>query len=219
MKKFLIAFMAVLLILPVLLNTTAAHASNSINKEQQINQQQTSEFTWEDIQALKPYISVKNGLFKLDSNSAKKDGNNKELIKGQKDYLSDLNEKIKKGELEVESNLEIVSLEPLVADSGFSILASCPGKSSSKETYHWWGTSRYLNNCQANKFAADLSSVAVGYTGAGIVAGIWFPAVGVAGGLIAVYAGLMSSRVYANNEGKGVYAAITYASVFNIEPQ
>lgn len=218
MKKFLIAFMTVLLILPVLLNTTA-HAANSLNEEQPISQQQTSQFTWEDIQALKPYISVKNGLFKFDSNSAKKDGKNKELVKGQKDYLSDLNEMIKKGILKVESNLEVVSLEPLVADNGFSILASCPGKSSTKESYHWWGTSRYLNNCQANKFAADLASVAAGYTGAGLVASIWFPAVGVAGGVIASYAALMSSRVYANNEGKGVYAAITYAAVFNIEPQ
>lgn len=90
MKKFLVAFMAVLLILPILSNTSA-QAASYFSKEQQ-----TSEFTFEDIMELEPYISVKDGLFKFDSNSATKDGNNKELVKLQKNYLDDLNKEIKK---------------------------------------------------------------------------------------------------------------------------
>jgi hypothetical protein len=92
------------------------------------------------------------------------------------------------------------------------------GKNTSL-AYHWWGVSRYLNYCNANKFAADMASVAAGYTGAGLVAGIWFPGVAVAGGIIASYAALMSARVSANNNGSGVYIGITYAGFFNVEPQ
>ncbi|PLR76238.1 hypothetical protein CU633_16765 [Bacillus sp. V3-13] len=135
----------------------------------------------------------------------------------QKDYLSDLNKEIKKGKLKALSNLEIVELEPVV-DGGFSIMASCPGKNTAL-AYHWWGVDRYMNNCNPNEFAADMASVAAGYTGAGIVAAIWFPGVGVAGGVIASYAALMSTRVYANNYGSGVYLAITYAGFFNVRPQ
>ncbi|MDR7003054.1 hypothetical protein [Neobacillus niacini] len=169
---------------------------------------------------MEPYISVKNGLFKFDSSSAKKDGHDSELVKMQQTYLTDLNIEIKNGKLKAERNLEITVLEPVAAggSGGFSTFATCPGKNTSL-AYHWWGVSRYLNNCNANKFAADMASVAAGYTGAGIVAAIWFPGVGVAGGVIAAYAALMSSRVYANNYGSGVYIGITYAGFFNVEPQ
>lgn len=224
MKKFLIAFMAVLLILPTLLNTSAQAASNvkeenQVKQVMQVSQQQTGEFTFEDIMALKPYISVKNGLFKVDTSSAIKDGNNKDLVKMQKDYLSDLNKEIKNGTLRVENNLEIVSLKTSVADGGFQTLASCSGKST-QLAYHWWGVSRYMNSCEANKFSADMAAVAAGYTGAGIVAAIWFPGVGVAGGVIAAYAALMSARAAANNAyGTGIYVGITYAAFFNIDPQ
>lgn len=111
-------------------------------------------------------------------------------------------------------------LDPVVAEGSgdFSVMATCPGKNTSL-AYHWWGVSRYMNNCKANVFAADMASVAAGYSGAGLVAAIWFPGVGVAGGIIASYAGLMSARVYANNHGSGVYVGITYAGFFNIEPQ
>lgn len=132
MKKFLVAFMAVLLILPILSNTSA-QAASYFSKEQQ-----TSEFTFEDIMELEPYISVKDGLFKFDSNSATKDGNNKELVKLQKNYLDDLNKEIKNGILKAESNLEIISLEPPATEGRFSILASCPGKNTAP-AMHWWG--------------------------------------------------------------------------------
>jgi hypothetical protein len=219
MKKFLVAFIAVLLILPTLLYAPAEAASN-LEKEQQSSkyeEQQPSKFTFEDVMALEPFISVENGLFKFDSNSAKKAGHDKELIKMQKDYLSDINKQINNGKLKAESNLEIVDLQPVV-NGGVSIMATCPGKSTSL-AHHWWGVDRYLNNCQANRFGADMASVAAGYTGAGIIAAIWFPAVGIAGGVIASYSALMSSRVYANNYGRGIYVAITYVAFFNIEPQ
>lgn len=111
-------------------------------------------------------------------------------------------------------------LEPVVAEGSgdFSVFATCPGKNTAV-AYHWWGVSRYMNNCKANVFAADMASVAAGYTAAALVAGVWFPGVGVAGGVIASYAALMSARVYANNFGSGVYVGITYAGFFNIEPQ
>lgn len=77
-----------------------------------------------------------------------------------------------------------------------------------------------MNSCEANRFSADMASVAAGYTGAGLIASIWFPGVGVAGGVIATYAALMSSRAAANNAyGTGIYVGITYAAFFNMSPQ
>ncbi|WP_419881403.1 hypothetical protein ACN6MY_17940 [Peribacillus sp. B-H-3] len=76
-----------------------------------------------------------------------------------------------------------------------------------------------MNNCEANKFGADLASVAAGYGTGGLVAAYWFTVVGIAGGVIGGYAALMSSQAYSNNEGKGIYVGITYAAFFNMEPQ
>jgi hypothetical protein len=216
MKKFLVALMAVFMILPTVLNTVA-EASGSLNVTEK---SQAKVFTYDDILELEPYIAVKNGLFKFDSSSAKKDGYDKELVKMQKDYLSHLNTQIEKGILKAESNLEITSIESteLVTDGGFTTFRSCPGKSTDLD-YHWWGVSRYMNDCEADRFGADMATVAGGYAGAGAVAAIWFPGVGVAGAVIASYAAVMAARISANNYGSGVYVGITYAAFFNIEPQ
>lgn len=214
MKKMFLSFLAVLLFLPTLLSAPAQAASNN-------SVPQESEYTFEDVLALEPYISVNNGLFKMDTSSAQKDGHDKELIKMQKYYLNDINKEIKNGKLKAESNLEIINLEEPVIEQGtgdFSVMATCPGKNTSL-AYHWWGVSRYMNNCTAIKFAGDLGSVSAGYAGAGAVAALWFPGVAVAGGVISAYAALMSSRVSANNYGSGVYIGITYAGFFNVKPQ
>lgn len=111
-------------------------------------------------------------------------------------------------------------MQPAVEEPAgeFSTMITCPGKNTSV-AYHWWGVSRYLNNCNAIRFSWDLASMAAGYATAGGVAAFWFPGVGAVGIVISGYAALMSSRVSANNYGKGVYAAITYAGFFNIKPQ
>jgi hypothetical protein len=82
--------MALLLILPSLLNAPAQ--ASSLEKEKE---EQTSEFSVEDVIALEQYISVEDGLFEFDSSLAKKNGHDKELVKMQNDYLSDLNNEIK----------------------------------------------------------------------------------------------------------------------------
>ena len=121
--------------------------------------------------------------------------------------------------------MEIVSLDspsisgPISNSGGITLLASCSGKNT-KLAKHWWGVCRYMNSCQANRFSADMASVAAGYTGAGLVAGAWFAGVGVAAGVIATYAALMSSRAASNNsKGKGIYVGITYAGFFNMKSQ
>lgn len=159
-------------------------------------------------------------MFKFDSSSAEKDGHDKDLVKIQKDNLNDLNAMIKQGKLKALANLDIVNLEQSVADGGVTPMYtySCPGKNTFL-AYHWCGVDRYWNNCNGNRFAAGLASVAAGYGTAGLVSAVWFPGVGVAAGIIGEYAALMSSRVYANNYGYGVYVAITYVAFFNIEPQ
>ncbi|KMM36759.1 hypothetical protein [Guptibacillus hwajinpoensis] len=238
MKKFLVALMAVLMIMPSFASNNA-QAANSNG----IDQHQITEYTYEDIKELKPYVSVKNGKFKFDSSQAKKDGFDKELVKMQKEHLSGMNKEIKNGKLKAQNNLEIVTvdsdskveveqanpdlpvIEPNSPDDNvvasavpYAKASSCLGKNTSVK-YHWWGYSRYMDSCRAEKFAYDMAVVGAGAGGAGTAAALWFPPAGVAAGVMGMHATIMSVRASANNHGYGIIVEITYAQFFNIDPQ
>lgn len=53
--------------------------------------------------------------------------------------------------------------------------------------------------------------------GAGAASAI-FPPIAALGGLSAAYYARLANRINANHQGNGVYVAITWAAVFNIEP-
>ncbi len=66
---------------------------------------------------------------------------------------------------------------------------------------------------------ADLASVAVGGGSAALLA-VWIPGMGWASIIAAGYAGLFLSRVYANNSySTGVICNLTWAMIFDVEPQ
>lgn len=81
-------------------------------------------------------------------------------------------------------------------------------------TYHWWGYDRKFTNTQAKELAGQCELIAIG---AGAASAI-FPPIAALGGLSAAYYALLANRINANNQGNGVYVAITWAAVFNIEP-
>ncbi|MGE7688498.1 hypothetical protein ACQKMI_04725 [Lysinibacillus sp. NPDC097214] len=182
------------------------------------------EYTFEEITALEKYVSVNHeGLFILDTTSAVKDGVKLELLDGQQRYFDSLNLEIKEGKLKANKNLEITDLEITNFDYNLlngeiSLFAKCNGVSK-KAVSHWWGKSSKFNSCDADKFAADLASVAAGAAGAGILS-IWIPGMGWASIVSSAYCALYSSRVYANNSNStGVIVDMTWAMVYNITPQ
>jgi len=188
----------------------------SITNEQSYTE---AEFTMEEIMALEQYISVNNeGLFIMNHTEAIADGVSIKLLEGQQGYLDYLNSEIKDGNLKVHKNLEIEDLELNLTNGGFSLLASCNGKSTAAET-KLWGQTRKFNSCEADRFAADLASVAAGSAGVGLVTA-WIPGMGWAAAASTAYMSLYSSRVYANNSNNtGVIIDMTWAMVYNITPQ
>ncbi len=92
-----------------------------------------------------------------------------------------------------------------------------PFASYSEWTYHWWGYDRYFDDSQAKAYANDLSAAAAGATLAIGIGGVFPPIAGI-GTIAAGYWGLLSSRVNKNNKGNGVYVAVTWVLIFDVEP-
>ncbi|MGG0939723.1 hypothetical protein ABHN11_27335 [Brevibacillus centrosporus] len=161
------------------------------------------------------------GFFEFDIKKAKADGFKKELLNGQQKHLQQLNSEIAKGNLKASSNLNITKILP--GNSGIAsdinIASTCGGVTTSVEEY-WWGYSRMLDSCDTDELAADFASAASVAGGVAIVAGIWGVAPAVPPGLAGSYWALLSSRLYANNSrSTGVILDMTWAYVFDIEPQ
>jgi len=181
------------------------------------------EFTFEDIMSLEKYVSVNNeGLFILDTTSAVKDGVSLALLEGQQKYFDSLNLEIEEGTLKANKSLEITNLESdyntYSPNGGVSLLGNCNGVTKPAVEY-WWGKSRKFDSCDANKFSADLYSVAAGAAGAGLL-GFWIPGMGWASIGTTAYCSLYASRVSANNSrNTGIIVDMTWAMVYDIEPQ
>ncbi|GGJ23031.1 hypothetical protein [Paenibacillus hunanensis] len=180
------------------------------------------EFTKQDVLALEPYVSVNdNGLFELDYSKAQENGVDIELLDGQKNYFNTLNKQIESGELEAHSDLSITpkNSAPLTSNLNKSVTATCAGKSTAVQQY-WWGYSRYMNSCEANKFSADLTGVSATSGGIAVIAAYFGALPAVPPGITAAYFGLLASRVSANNANStGIYLEMTWALAFNITPQ
>lgn len=137
--------------------------------------------------------------------------------------MDSLNLEVKEGKIEVHKNLEVEDLtvsNNTLTVGRISLYAKCSGGGVTTDPVtHWWGKSRKFNSCDADKFAADLASVSVPSTGAALLAG-WIPGMGWAGVIAAGYTGLFSSRVLSNNAySTGVIVNLTWAMVFDVEPQ
>lgn len=207
MKKFLCFMLSAIMILST---STTAFAQSPDN----ITQQQ--EYTVEDIKALEPYISVDNGHFEFDSESAIANNVDAELINGQCAYLDILNAEADNGYLTINNDL---SIDTHAIQSRAGHWSNCGGGKNTDVTNYWWGYARYACDCETNRMSADFNSCASVSAGVGVI-GAYFGAVGaIPGGLSSAYFWLLASRLDANNHGKGVYVEMTWALVFDITPQ
>lgn len=196
-------------------------SSVSAQSSVSVSQELDNHFTKEQILTLEQYVSVnEDGLFELNDSRAILDGINEELINGQKRYFTYLNKQIAEGNLYVSSNLSTINESVTKTNSIFeNTLSSCGGVTTDAE-YHWWGVSRKLSSCLANKVSGDLFAVSSVSGGAAAVAAYFGGLPAIPPGITAAYFGLMAARISANNAyNTGVYVGITWAFVFDIEPQ
>lgn len=174
------------------------------------------EYTVEDVKALEPYISVENGHFVFDAESAVANNVDLELINGQTFYLDLLNARADEGSITINNDLSIDAPKTIAATGHWD---NCGGGLNTDVTEYWWGYSRYACDCQTNRISSDFSTCSSAAAALGILGG-YFGFVGtLPGGLTSAYWWLLSSRLNANNHGKGVYIELTRALVFDITPQ
>ena len=222
LKKLLCLSLSTIFLSAYTIPTMANDLTDNIEQSTKIDN--LYDYSIKDIKKLEPYITVKNNIFEFDVEKAIKDGFDKDLVEGQKAYLDFLNSEAEKGIFEIQQNLEIkinTKINNLYENY------SCDGYNSFE--VHWWGYSRYADNCETNRIINDLNSAAgIGTTAGGLaaIAAIVFPeSAGVSGGIAAgatVTAGyeqLLASRMAANNRGKGVFIEMTWVGIFDITPQ
>lgn len=119
-----------------------------------------SQYTVDDVKALEPYISVENGRFVFDTDTASGDGVPSDLINGQTAYLQKLNTQAANGEIAIADDLSITSLTPSAPMTRADHWASCGGGKNTATTNHWWGYSSYAYDCETNRMSADFNSCA-----------------------------------------------------------
>ena len=160
-------------------------------------------FTKEDILSLVKYVSVDdNGYFKLNEKKAIIDGVPIKLLEGQRNDFNKVNSDIQKELLKANKNLEIgiknptfTIFGPSLEEQNHSTLSSCNGVTTSPKTY-WWEQSRELNSCDANRFSANMYSLAAGYFS------------------------LFEARVNTHNStGRGVKPNVTWGLAFSVSSQ
>lgn len=218
-KKFIGFFLAIV----TMFSTTTVAFANEMNTHSEKN-----DFDKSQIMQLEPYITAENGFYEFDIEKAIEDGFSEELVYGQKAYLDKLNNEVKQGNITVSSDLKITTYADVNESTIFSNtpvpFRRCPGRNTSIE-YHWWGYFRYANYCESRRIVSDLNTAAATGTMVGGAAGaisIVFPLAGVVAGGVAFDAGywwLVATRIDANNHGRGVHIAMTWALVFDITPQ
>ncbi|QDX95483.1 hypothetical protein EEL31_13345 [Brevibacillus laterosporus] len=218
-KKFLMMFTFLALFATTIM-APSPDAFAFAAQSQEISVVAESDFTKEDILPLKKYVSVNSeGFFELDIEKAKADGFEEELLIGQQKHLQHLNVQIAEGDLKAYNNLTVEATHSGKPSSVISIKGNCNGVTTEVKNY-WWGYSRKLDSCKANKVAADFAGAASVAGGVAVVAGIWGVAPAVPPGIAGSYWALLSSRLYANNsDNTGIVLDMTWAYIFDIEPQ
>ena len=207
MKKFLCCMLSAIMLLSTSVTAFAQSPDNSVQQQ---------EYTVEDIKALEPYISVENGHFVFDTESAAANNVDTELINGQCAYLDTLNFEADNGYLTINDDL---SIDTHAVQSRAGHWSSCGGGINTATTNYWWGYARYACDCETNRMSADFNSCASVAGGVGIVGAYFGPIGALPGGLACSYWWLLASRLDANNHGRGVYVEMTWALVFDITPQ
>lgn len=181
----------------------------------------------DDILALQPYVvRNENGTLTLNEVAARKNGVNEDVITSLQQRFTYLNNRVAKGEIYIDEELKIIESDKNTEHpANISLEAKkCGGGVNSYEEF-WWGYRRKACDCEAQRIANDLNTAAAGggvATGIATVISSIFGVGGIIAGLSGIDAGywwLVATRIEANNEGSGVIIDMTYALVFDIEPQ
>lgn len=211
-----------------LITSTVPTLANDVNIKSTENIEQFSEvsnYSIKDVKKLEPYVKVNNGKFLLDEEFALKDGFDQELLNMQKEYFNLLNELSNYGYIRINNDLSIENIERNISTyikepEYYTHKYNCNGGILSNTNYHWWGYTRYFCDCATNTFSDDLSGVSSLYAGISIASAAFGNApISTVSGISSAYWSLVSSRLSANNRGKGVYAEMTNVLVFDITPQ
>ena len=177
-------------------------------------------FSVDEVKALEPFVSIREGQFVLDREKALACGIDADLIDGQEVYFNYLNSQARNGKIIINKDLSITSAAENVSPKASSgHWSSCGGGRNTSTTNYWWGYARYACDCETRRMSSDFNSCASVAAGIGVV-GAYFGGIGaVPGGLSSAYFWLLASRLDANNHGRGVYIEMTWALVFDITPQ
>lgn len=204
-------------------SSTAIAADNSISNSKIVISRYN--YSVNEVKQLEPYVYVEDNHFAIDYKRAVNDGVDINLIEYQQrvfDYLNSKEIKINDNmsfTIESPETLLSASIAPEVTCMATKHWYNCGGGRNTSTTNYWWGYARYACDCETNRLVADLNSAASVAAGAGVI-GTFFGGIGtVAGGLSSAYWWLLSSRIAANNHGRGVYIEMTWVLLFDITPQ
>jgi hypothetical protein len=199
MRKFILSVLAAVLVLSMYVpNSSVVQASEiEISDTDRLSMQNQKM-----IQEVMKYVQLnEDGTVSFKDNVPKLAYAKYQLSDLQK-HFDVLNEGVLNDTLRIEEDFEVTEI-------GISPMASY-----GSWDYHLWGYDRNFNNSQAIQYASDLELLAI----TGYAASYLFPPVAGIAGLTATYYLLLSNRVTANNKGKGVYVAVTWIRVFDVEP-
>lgn len=222
-RKFLRKLKALTLSLAItsVFSTQIFANSVSTNTIQQ-TESKVAAYTKQDILELEPYIYTEDGLLRIDSESAIKDGKPVDLVEGQEEYFNLLNLDAEQGIITINEDLSIDGTASIHEDEREPLAShwsSCGGGKNTSTTEYWWGYARYACDCETNRMSADFNSCASVAAGVGVVGAYFGPIGAIPGGLSSAYWWLLASRLDANNHGKGVYIEMTWVLAFDITPQ
>lgn len=149
-------------------------------------------------------IAVSQGL---------KEYTKKEVVDLYEKNISDLNEQIISGELEVQDNGAIIESH----DNDFYVQGG-----STYTTRHWWGVWHRKSTSAANGWISQLNTAANLNTGGAVAAGAVFGGVGaVPNGLTAAYLYQLANRAsyWNSRNSRGIWAKINWVPVFSMGNQ
>lgn len=195
MKRLVLALFSVSLIFALFTPSTFAQKTKTL----QIHSEPKF------IQIIKPYVEVtKEGKIQFKENVPKKIYDTFQLEKLQLhfDHLNSLSQQ----------DYIVINKDLSIKNKLYS-----PSAVYGKWTYHWWGYDRNFNNEQTLDAIDYYNTVAAGgaiATGATF----WLPPVAGILGASSGYFYLVATRFNANNQGNGVYAAVSWLAVFDISP-
>lgn len=223
MKRILSSGLAVIMMMTMLGTTAFATSANTAPNEGLSTEQATKA----DVLALKPYVEIDaDGFLSIKGKEALENGAKEQAVEALLIHFDILNEEIKNGEITVNEDLTIIGGEKEMA------VHYC-NRGVNSYTEFWWGYQRMACNCESIRIANELSTLAAaggmvagGSAGATVALGVIFPPavpiaalIGAAATFDGSYWALVSSRITANNAGRGTISNMTAILFFDIEPQ